>query len=387
MPKSKKVIPIYEYKEKVNGQTRYYIRPCIDGKQITKRIDDNGNMWLGNVGYNNALDTINKLQRREKFIIKEDITFGVIKKTYLDYVLKTSKLSTYNNYENVIQNLISPYFLDNTKLKKITSDKIIEWQNKLNNKKLSIRYKQKAHQILSSIIDMGKYHGIKTNVADLIGNFKEKNDSVKNDNEKIKYITNDEFKQFISVIDDILWKMFFIFLYYTGCRKGEVLALTWNDIDFKNSEIRITKTINTKIKGTYEITNTKNYENRTIKMNLYLKEQLINYKTKIMENESYKNDWFVFGNNKHLSLTTIDRKKDFYFQLSNVRRITTHEFRHSHVSLLVNEYLKTGQTDTTKFFVMMSQRMGHTIEVMQNTYMHLFPTVQDEIVNILNGLT
>jgi len=31
--------------------------------------------------------------------------------------------------------------------------------------------------------------------------------------------------------------------------------------------------------------------------------------------------------------------------------------------------------------------MGHTIEVMQKTYMHLFPTVQDEIVNLLDDLT
>ena len=84
--------------------------------------------------------------------------------------------------------------------------------------------------------------------------------------------------------------------------------------------------------------------------------------------------------------TNIDRHKHKYFELSGVREITIHEFRHSHVSLLINEYLKSGQTDTAKFFVMMSNRMGHTIEVMQKTYMHLFPTVQDEIVDLLDNL-
>ena len=63
-----------------------------------------------------------------------------------------------------------------------------------------------------------------------------------------------------------------------------------------------------------------------------------------------------------------------------------HEFRHSHVSLLINEYLKTGQTDTVKFFIMLSNRMGHSIQIMQDTYMHLFPTIQDEIVDLLNNL-
>ena len=87
-----------------------------------------------------------------------------------------------------------------------------------------------------------------------------------------------------------------------------------------------------------------------------------------------------------LSQTTIDRKKHLYFSLANINEITFHEFRHSHVSLLINEYVKSGQTDTTKFFLMLSNRMGHSIEVMQKTYMHLFPTIQDEIVDLLDNL-
>lgn len=35
---------------------------------------------------------------------------------------------------------------------------------------------------------------------------------------------------------------------------------------------------------------------------------------------------------------------------------------------------------------MLSDRMGHTIQGMQETYMHLFPTTQDEIVDLLDNL-
>lgn len=35
---------------------------------------------------------------------------------------------------------------------------------------------------------------------------------------------------------------------------------------------------------------------------------------------------------------------------------------------------------------MMSNRMGSTIQVMQDTYMHLFPTIQEEIVDLLDNL-
>ena len=38
------------------------------------------------------------------------------------------------------------------------------------------------------------------------------------------------------------------------------------------------------------------------------------------------------------------------------------------------------------FFLIMSNRMGHTIQVMQDTYMHLFPTIPNEIVDLLDNL-
>lgn len=100
----------------------------------------------------------------------------------------------------------------------------------------------------------------------------------------------------------------------------------------------------------------------------------------------FNENWFVFGNSRFMPQTTIDNRKRNYFKIANMSPITIHEFRHSHVSLLINEYIKSGQTDTTKFFLMMSDRMGHSIKVMQETYMHLFDSVQDEIIDLLDNL-
>lgn len=41
---------------------------------------------------------------------------------------------------------------------------------------------------------------------------------------------------------------------------------------------------------------------------------------------------------------------------------------------------------TAKFFLMLANRMGHSLETMQRVYMHLLPTVQDEVVDILDNL-
>lgn len=57
------------------------------------------------------------------------------------------------------------------------------------------------------------------------------------------------------------------------------------------------------------------------------------------------------------------------------------------VSYMNKIYKVLCNTNTTaKFFLKMSKRMGHTIQVIQDTYMHLFPTIQDEMVDLLDIL-
>lgn len=172
---------------------------------------------------------------------------------------------------------------------------------------------------MKSIFDFGiKNYGLDANPVAIYGRFQEKKDKIITDEEKIKYITLDEFNQFISVIDDILWKTFFIFAFYTGCRKGEIIALTWNDIDFNKNEIYINKTLYDNIKSEFTITSTKNNKNRKIKMSKKLKESLLNYKKEKQKIIDFKNNWYVFGDIVHLPNTTINRYKHKYFELSSI---------------------------------------------------------------------
>lgn len=317
--------------------------------------------------------------------IPSRINFSYVANDFFDNLSKIKKESTLYTYKKDYKNHIKPYF-EKFNIDDIDIAKVRCWAEEMNKKGLSTSYKNKIYNILKLIIDHGiKYYGIKTNYVTIQGRFQEKKDKVIC-NEKIRYITHDNFKKFISCIDDDMWHSFFCFAYYTGCRKGEIFALTWNDIEFEKNIIIINKTLNEEIKGKFVITSTKNNKNRLIQMNKALIEELKIYKTKQMKYKDFTNNWFVFGGPIHLSKTTVDRYKHKYFKLSGMQEITMHEFRHSHVSLLINEYIKSGQTDTTKFFIMMSNRMGHTIDVMEKTYMHLFPTIQNEIVNILDNL-
>ena len=80
-----------------------------------------------------------------------------------------------------------------------------------------------------------------------------------------------------------------------------------------------------------------------------------------------------------------NRHKKYYFKKINIPEITIHEFRHIHVLLIINEYVKRN-LDMLGVFIMLSERMGHTIEVMQKVYMHLFPNIQSKVIDIMNDL-
>lgn len=360
--------------------------PTKDGRCWYFRTYKNG-MQYKSKRYASKKEAINE---EALFILKRDNpankVFNLVAKDYFEDLEKTRKQSTVYSYKKDYRTHIEPFF-SKMDISTIETKNIREWAEKLEKKGISVSYMNKIHNILNKIFDFAiKKYDLTNNPSRTYGTFQKRNDKITKDEDKLRYITFEEFQQFISVIDNIMWKTFFTFAYYTGCRRGEIIALKWDDVNFDRNEISINKTLYEEVKGTIIVNSTKNNKNRTIKMSKTLRDSLLEYKKEMEKYTDFRNDWYIFGNTRFLAKTTIANNKHKYFKLSGIKEITMHEFRHSHVSLLINEYIKSGQTDTAKFFLMMSARMGHTIQIMQETYMHLFPSIQDEIIDILNKL-
>ena len=360
--------------------------PTKDGRMYYFRKSKNGEQY-------NSKKYLTKEEcekAESKFILKNDDPinkrFDIVAEEYLEDIKKKRKESTFYSYRLDYKRNIYPYF-KNSYINQLAIKDIKKWYEIIDNKNICLKYKNNLYSIFKGIYDYAiKNYNIEKNLIYQLGRFQAKQTAIIKDEEKLRYIIKEQFDTFIKVVDIPVWHCFFTTLYYTGARKGEVQALTWNDINWSNKEISINKTLSIKTDLDYIITPTKTYKNRKIKMSKTLYEELYSYYLNQKSYTDFRENWFVFNGTTYLKSTTIDRYKHNYFELSGVPEITIHEFRHSHVSLLINEYLKSGQTDTSKFFVMMSNRMGHTIGVMQKTYMHLFPSVQDEIVDLLDNL-
>ena len=228
------------------------------------------------------------------------------------------------------------------------------------------------------------------NPVAMYGHF-EKEVGIIKENEK-NYITFEEFKRFISVIDEPLWYTYFNFLFYADTRKGEAMALHWSDVDFINRKITIKATLQVDIAGGVFETTTKTNKNRIIMMNDVLYNILLNYKSEQLKYKDFKESWYVFGGSTPISKTTSDRKRIEYFNLSGVKPITNHQFRHSLTTILIQEYIKNQQLNNVKidkyaFLSALANRNGHTVETMMKYYANLFPdTEQSQVIDLLNNL-
>lgn len=361
---------IYKDTIKTKDGRSYYFRIMINGKSFKSK---------------RYLTREEARKEEAAYILKNKhlskAKFSIVADSYFEYLNTYCKYSTTYTYIKDYNKHILPYFGE----KNIFSINTIEynkWFDLMSNKGLTAKYLNKINSLLKNIFQFAvQNYDLEYNPV--IKTFKESHKEIKTD--KIRYITKEEFDKFISKADDDMYKLLFEFLFYTGARIGEVICLTWNDINLENKYVSITKTL-------YKIhdntpTSNKTATNRQIYLNDTLVENLARFKAKKEVFKNFSNDWYVFGDVRTLSTTQIARKKHQYFTDANVHEITVHEFRHSHVSNMVDMYLKSGQTDSSKFFIMMSQRLGHTIPVMQRTYLHLFPNTQDEIVKMLNNLS
>ncbi|CUB51458.1 Transposase from transposon Tn916 [Bacillus subtilis] len=179
----------------------------------------------------------------------------------------------------------------------------------------------------------------------------------------------EEFKKFISIVDDPMYKAFFSTLYYSGARKGELLALTWEDINFEEKAININKTDYNR-----QITQPKTKaSNRTIMLPSLIIDLLKLLKEQSTVKAPIKNDYVVFGEfYNSIATSTLDMKYNKYIINAGVKRILLHEFRHSHASYLINRGVSP---------LVVAQRLGHSdVATTLNTYSHLYPSKQVEVV-------
>lgn len=304
----------------------------------------------------------------EKQSTNPDMTFQNLYEIYMEDMAARLKQSTLLTKKAVLQTHILPFF-GSKPINEIKASDVRRWQAKLmsspNN--YSQTYLKKINTELNSIINYAKrFYDLNTNPcgkAGTIGKAKA---------EEMDYWTYDEYIAFREgVKDKSLSYICFEILYWTGMREGELLALSPADIDLDNKTISINRTYQ-RIEGKDVFTSPKTRKSkRKIPIPDFLCQELSDY---IQSRYMLDADERLFSVTKsYLSHEMIRGCKN-----TGVKKIRIHDIRHSHASLLINQGCDA---------LMLADRLGHEkVSTTLNTYSHLFPHKQQELVHSLESL-
>ena len=209
-----------------------------------------------------------------------------------------------------------------------------------------------------------KYYGLPRNpgtTAGVIGSTKSR---------RMDFWTHDEFKQFIAAVDNPRHLILFNILYYTGLRCGEALALTPADIDLEKGTISVAKTYH-RMNGRDIVTSPKTPNSvRVVPIPPFLGEMIQGYMQRIYELQT--TDRLI-----PLAYDAIHGPMRRACDKSGVKKIRVHDIRHSHVSLLIELGFSP---------MLIAERIGDTVQMVNNTYGHLYPNKHEEVAAKLQQL-
>lgn len=194
---------------------------------------------------------------------------------------------------------------------------------------------------------------------------------------KIDALTREEETKFINYLNECndKYKDVFLIADFTGMRIGEILALTKEDIDFKNNLINVNKTLTKDENGKVILgTTTKTYAGtRKIPMNKYIHE--------IFSQIDKENELFLYKGN-FISPTTINSHFKRICSKLGIYKCNAHMLRHT----FATRCIESGMSP-----VVLQHILGHTdISITLNTYTSVFNSFKNEELEkyneYLNGL-
>lgn len=314
---------------------------------------------------------------------------------YDNYVVNSVKTSTRVSYELIIRQHLKPNF-GHYKLKDLKSG-IIQgvYSKMLKNGRvdgkggLSEKTIRNIHLVFRKALQVAYANDMITKNPVTDGRITLPERPKKKD---IRVFTPDEQKAIEQACKGSRWGMIILLDLYTGMRQGEVLGLSWNDIDTGKCTIAINKQLSRLKNFDKSIPNktilniqpfTKNSNDRIISVSPAIMARLMEYKE---SEEAIKNQWGNAYEDNNLVFCREDGHfveprtfQDFFKNIlkqASVKDGNVHALRHT----FATRALEAGIP-----IKVVSQILGHAnIQITLDTYSHVLPELQKEAMQIIS---
>lgn len=305
------------------------------------------------------------------------------------------KPSTKMKYENVYRNHIKNSEISDIKIKELTSKDVQIFYNNLIKKGKSVTLVRTIHKLISPCIKYAYNNDFI--MKDFTGSLKlPKEDETTKLNKKSSVVpfTLEEQKKFINSIKGNKFEVLFLTALNSGLREGELLALTWNDINFKEKYINVNKNLGvvTEVskdgrgESVLQVQTPKTQKGkRKVDIPNFLITTLKDYKKQQLKNRLklanlYTDNNLVFcdeyGNYLNRDKIIYQFKK--VLKQNNIANRKFHDLRHTYATRLfeLGEQARTVQ-----------ELLGHSdVSITLNTYTHVLDNTKEKAASKLNDL-
>ena len=309
---------------------------------------------------------------------------------YLENYKKNEvKETTYGAYQELYRKHIENSDIGKTKLKRITANQLQQFYNNKTAMGYSAKTVRHMYVIINSSLEKAlqlKYIKENSNRAVVLP---------KKETYKAKILSKDEVKIILSEAkNDELYPIIVLTL-FTGLRKGEVMALKWQNIDFDKQELsvegslgRVIKEIDSKghICHEYKVLEPKTEKSKRIipLSDIAVEAIKIQKQTqnviKKKNSAIYEDRGLVFARADGNFLNQRQFMDDYhkFMKKYGITEIRFHDLRHTFASML----LETGQS-----MKMVQELLGHsTITTSMDLYTHVTQTAKDRAIESLNNM-
>lgn len=303
-------------------------------------------------------------QKASGEISRTSITFRELDEKYIQY--KNPPKESTKKQERVRVTKYMSEFAD-LPIDKITKQILLDWYLGLSAKEdLAVSTKNYCIGVVRSVFRFGSdFYGM-TDPSSGLKKLRQR--AVKG---SLDVWTVEEFHKFLKKVPNEEYRRLFDFMYWTGVRRGEALALRIEDVDQKKHTVHIWHQIKYAEQGFMPLKT--DSSERTLKIPDPLWARL-----KPFLSESKKGRVFLFGYDRPLSITSVARQMAIGIDESKVKRIRLHDLRHCFAT---NAIAGGGN------IVAVSKYLGHsTIQQTLETYTHLLQKSDDELMTIMGGL-
>lgn len=311
-------------------------------------------------------------------------------KYYLDNYKKNEvKETTYGAYQELYRKHIENSVIGKTKLRRITTNQLQEFYNDKTAMGYSAKTVRHMYVIINSSLEKAvqlKYIKENSNRPVVLP---------KKETYKAEILSKEEVKKIITEAkSDKLYPIIILTL-FTGLRKGEVMALKWNNIDFSKRELsvegslgRVIKEIDSKghVCHEYKILEPKTEKSKRIVplSDIAIEALMIQNKAQneIKKNNSaiYEDRGLVFAKDDGNFLNQRQFMDDYHDFLKKygIKKVRFHDLRHTFASIL----LETGQS-----MKMVQELLGHsTITTSMDLYAHVTQSAKNKAIESLNQM-